>query len=210
VHIASDRNLHDVRFPVQWVIRPGADVDPDYRGYAGQVAGGVLQSGDEVVVLPSGQRTRVAAIDAFEGSLERAFPPMSVTVSLEDDVDVSRGDVICGVEAAPAPARDLVADLCWMADAPLRPRGRYAIKSTTRSVRALVEAVEHRVEIDTLRHDATATELELNDIGRVRLRTSEPLVVDPYDRNRSTGSFILIDEASNDTVGAGMVVGANA
>jgi bifunctional enzyme CysN/CysC len=210
VHIASDRNLHDVRFPVQWVIRPGADVDPDYRGYAGQVAGGVLQSGDEVVVLPSGQRTRVAAIDAFEGSLERAFPPMSVTVRLEDDVDVSRGDVICGVEAAPAPARDLVADLCWMADAPLRPRGRYAIKSTTRSVRAFVEAVEHRVEIDTLRHDATATELELNDIGRVRLRTSEPLVVDPYDRNRSTGSFILIDEASNDTVGAGMVVGANA
>jgi bifunctional enzyme CysN/CysC len=206
VHIAADRNLHDVRFPVQWVIRPGADVDPDYRGYAGQVAGGVLQPGDDVVVLPSGQRTRVAAIDAFEGPLERAFPPMSVTVRLEDDVDVSRGDMICGVDAAPAPARDLVADVCWMTDASLRPRGRYAIKSTTRSARALVEAVEHRVEIDTMRHDTGASELGLNDIGRVRLRTSEPLVVDPYDRNRATGSFILIDEASNDTVGAGMVV----
>jgi bifunctional enzyme CysN/CysC len=208
VHIASDRNLHEVRFPVQWVIRPGADVDPDYRGYAGQVAGGVLQPGDDVVVLPSEQRTRVAAIDAFEGPLERAFPPMSVTVRLEDDIDVSRGDVICGVEAPPAPARDVTADVCWMTEAPLRARERYAIKSTTRSARALVEAVEHRVEIDTLRHDAAADELGLNDIGRVRLRTSEPLVVDPYASNRTTGSFILIDEASNDTVGAGMVVGS--
>ncbi len=207
VHIASDRNLHDVRFPVQWVIRPAADADPDYRGYAGQVAGGVLRPGDDVVVLPSGQRTRVAGIDAFEGPLERAFPPMSVTVRLEDDVDVSRGDVICGAEAAPTPARELVADVCWMTDAPLRPRGRYAIKSTTRSARALVEAVEHRVEIDTLRDDHAANELGLNDIGRVRLRTSEPLVADTYDHNRATGSFILIDEASNDTVGAGMVVG---
>ncbi|HEV7461242.1 MAG TPA: sulfate adenylyltransferase subunit CysN [Solirubrobacteraceae bacterium] len=206
VHIASDRNLHDVRFPVQWVIRPGADVDPDYRGYAGQVAGGVLQPGDDVVVLPSDQRTRVAAIDSFDGPLERAFPPMSVTVRLEDDVDVSRGDVICAVEAVPAPSRELVADVCWMADAPLRARGRYAIKSTTRTARAVVETVEHRVDIDTLRHDAGANELGLNDIGRVRLRTSEPLVVDSYDRNRATGSFILIDEASNDTVGAGMVV----
>ena len=209
VHIASDRNLHDVRFPVQWVIRPGADVDPDYRGYAGQVAGGVLQPGDDVVVLPSGQHTRLAAIDALEGPLERAFPPMSVTVRLEDDIDVSRGDVICGIEAPPAPARDVTADVCWMTDAPLRARGRYAIKSTTRSARALVEAVEHRVEIDTLRNDAAADELGLNDIGRVRLRTSEPLVVDPYAGNRTTGSFILIDEASNDTVGAGMVVGAS-
>jgi bifunctional enzyme CysN/CysC len=133
---------------------------------------------------------------------------MSVTVRLEDDLDISRGDVICGADAAPPPARDLVADVCWMADAALRPRGRYAIKSTTRSARAIVEAVEHRVEIDTLRHDTAASDLGLNDIGRVRLRTSEPLVVDPYDRNRATGSFILIDEASNDTVGAGMVVSA--
>jgi bifunctional enzyme CysN/CysC len=210
VHIAADRNLSDVRFPVQWVIRPEADVDPDYRGYAGQLAGGVLEPGDEVVVLPSGQRTRVAAIDSFDGPLERAFPPMSVTVRLEDELDVSRGDVICGAEAAPEPARELEADVCWMAEAPLQPRGRYAIKSTTHSARALIESVEHRVEIDTLRHDAATSELGLNDIGRVRLRTSEPVVVDPYARNRSTGSFILIDEASNDTVGAGMVVGASA
>src|SRR5437764_10651199 len=133
VHIASDRNLHDVRFPVQWVIRPGADVDPDYRGYAGQVAGGVLQPGDDVVVLPSGQPTRIAAIDAFGGPLERAFPPMSVTVRLEDDLDVSRGDVICGVDAAPAPSREVTADVCWMTDAPLRPGARYALKHTTSS-----------------------------------------------------------------------------
>jgi bifunctional enzyme CysN/CysC len=206
VHIASDRNLHDVRLPVQWVIRPGPDVDPDYRGYAGQVAGGVLQPGDEVVVMPSGRRTRIAGIDAFEGPLERAFPPMSVTVRLEDDLDVSRGEVICGVDSAPAPAREIVADLCWMTEVPLRPRGRYALKSSTGNVRVLVEGVEHRVEIDSLRPDGSADELAVNDIGRVRLRTSEPLVVDRYEDNRATGSFILIDEASNDTVGAGMVV----
>jgi sulfate adenylyltransferase subunit 1 (EFTu-like GTPase family) len=184
----------------------GADVDPDYRGYAGQVAGGVLEPGDEVVVLPSGRRTRIAGIDAFDGPLERAFPPMSVTVRLEDDLDVSRGDVICGAGDPPQPARELVADVCWMADAPLAPRGRYAIKSGTRTARALVESIDHRVEIDTLGEDAGADELALNDLGRVRLRASEPLVVDRYHDNRATGSFILIDEASNETVGGGMIV----
>jgi len=207
VHIASDRNLHDVRFPVQWVIRPGADVDPDYRGYAGQVAGGVLQPGDDVVVLPSGQRTRIAAIDAFGGPLERAFPPMSVTLRLEDDIDVSRGDVICGAENAPAPAREVTADVCWMTDAPFRPGTRYALKHTTRSTRAVVDSVDHVIDVHTLEPNGHG-ELELNDIGRVSLRLAEPLAADPYADNRTTGSFILIDEASNDTVGAGMVVGA--
>jgi bifunctional enzyme CysN/CysC len=209
VHIASDRNLHDVRFPVQWVIRPGADVDPDYRGYAGQMAGGVLEPGDEVVVLPSGERTQVAAIDAFEGPLERAFPPMSVTVRLEDDVDVSRGDVICGADVAPEPAREVTADVCWMTDAPLRPGARYALKHTTRSTRAIVESVEHVIDVHTLAPNGHG-ELELNDIGRVNLRLAEPLAADAYADNRTTGSFILIDEASNDTVGAGMVVAARA
>jgi bifunctional enzyme CysN/CysC len=207
VHIASDRNLHDVRFPVQWVIRPGADVDPDYRGYAGQVAGGVLQPGDDVVVLPSGQRTRIAAIDAFEGPLERAFPPMSVTLRLEDDIDVSRGDVICGAGGAPAPAREVTADVCWMTDAPMRPGSRYALKHTTRSTRAIVDSVDHVIDVHTLEPNGHG-ELELNDIGRVNLRLAEPLAADVYADNRATGSFILIDEASNDTVGAGMVVGA--
>jgi len=210
VHIASDRNLSEIRFPVQWVIRPGADVDPDYRGYAGQVAGGVLRPGDEVVVLPGGQRTRIAGIDTLDGLLDHAYPPMSVTVRLEDDLDVSRGDVICGAQDAPSPVRELEADVCWMTDAPLKRGARYAIKHTTRAARAVVEEIEHRVEIETLRREPAPPELALNDIGRVVMRLSEPLVIDPYARNRTTGSFILIDEATNDTVGAGMLVGSTA
>nr|MDQ4041622.1 GTP-binding protein [Actinomycetota bacterium] len=204
VHIASDRNLSDARFPVQYVIRT-----PEYRGYAGQVAGGVLSVGDEVVVLPSGRRTRIAAIDGGPGvELDEAFPPMSVALRLEDDVDVGRGDMLARPDDAPAAVREIVADVCWMADAPLRERGRYAIKHTTRSARAVVEAIEHRVDVHTLQPDGGGGELGLNDIGRVRLRLSSALATDPYAVNRTTGSFILIDEATNETVGAGMVVGA--
>ncbi|TML30264.1 MAG: sulfate adenylyltransferase [Actinobacteria bacterium] len=206
VHIASDRNFADVRFPVQWVIRPQSLEHPDYRGYAGRVAGGVLRPGDEVVVLPGGRRTRIAAIDDHERALGEACPPMSVTVRLADDLDVGRGDVLCRPEDAPEPTRRLEADVCWMADAPLRPRGRYALKHTTRSARAVVDAIEHRVDVHSLRPEPNPAELALNDIGRVHLGTSERLVADPYARNRTTGSFILIDEATNDTVGAGMIV----
>jgi sulfate adenylyltransferase large subunit len=209
VEVASSQNLSEARFPVQWVIRPHPSERPDYRGYAGRVAGGVLCPGDEVVVLPSGSHTRIAAIDSYDGELEAAHPPMSVTVLLEDDVDVSRGDMICRAEDAPQPTRELVADVCWMATAPLRPGGRYAIKHTTRGARAVVEALEHRVDVPTL-EPRPAEELALNDIGRVRLRLSSPLAADPYALNRTTGSFILIDEATNDTVGAGMVAGADA
>jgi bifunctional enzyme CysN/CysC len=205
VHIASDRNLNDLRFPVQWVVRPQSLEHPDYRGYAGQVAGGVLHPGDEVVVLPAGKHTRIAAIDTADGELDEAFPPMSVTVRLADDLDVGRGDVLCRPEDAPAPTRQIEADLCWMADAPLRAGSRYAIKHTTRSARAVVDALEHRIDVHSLRPESDAFELALNDIGRVRLRVSAQLVADPYARNRSTGSFILIDEATNDTVGAGMI-----
>jgi sulfate adenylyltransferase large subunit len=207
VVIAPDRNLADVRFPVQWVIRPIADEHHDYRGYAGQVAGGVLRTGDEVVVLPGGQRTQIAAIDTFSAELDAAFPTMSVTLRLSDELDVSRGDMIVEAEDAPVPAREIEAMLCWMSDQPLSSRGRYTIKHTTRSARAVVDEIEYRVDVNSLAHEPAA-QLELNEIGRVRLRCAAPLIVDPYSRNRTTGSFILIDEATNDTVGAGMVVGA--
>jgi bifunctional enzyme CysN/CysC len=202
VEIEADRNLDEVRFPVQYVIRDGAS---DYRGYGGQLGGGVLRPGDEVLVLPSGQTSTVASIETFEGPLEVAVPPMSVTVRLTDDLDISRGDLICGPTDRPALARDLVADVCWMADAPLRAGGRYAIKHATHTARAIVEAIEDRVDVDNLTRATAPVELALNDIGRVRLRTSKPLAFDPYVRNRATGSFILIDEATNDTVGAGMI-----
>jgi sulfate adenylyltransferase large subunit len=207
VVIAPDRNLSDVRFPVQWVIRPRDDEHHDYRGYAGQVAGGVLRPGAEVVVLPSGQRTTIAAIDTFGEEIEAAFPTMSVALRFADQLDVSRGDMIVEADERPVCARELDAIVCWMSEQPLRERSRYAIKHTTRTARAIVEKLEHRFDVNELGHEP-ASELALNEIGRVRLRSSAPLVVDPYTRNRTTGSFILIDEATNDTVGAGMVLSA--
>jgi sulfate adenylyltransferase subunit 1 (EFTu-like GTPase family) len=176
----------------------------DYRGYAGQVAGGVLHPGDEVVVLPSGRSTTIAAIDSFDGELQTAFPTMSVTLRLDEQLDVSRGDMIVAAEDPPGVAREIEASVCWMSDQALRAGARYTIKHTTRSARAIVESIECRVDINTLRNERSP-ELGLNEIGRVRLRCSVPLIVDPYARNRTTGSFILIDEATNDTVGAGMV-----
>jgi sulfate adenylyltransferase large subunit len=202
VDVEADRDYDDLRFPVQYVIRDGAS---DYRGYAGQLGGGVLRPGDEVLVLPSEQVTTVASIDTYDGPLETAFPPMSVTVRLADDVDVSRGDLICRVSDRPALARDLAADVCWMTEAPLRPGGRYAIKHATHTARAIVDAIDDRVDVASLGREPEPGELTLNDIGRVRLRTSKPLAFDSYARNRATGSFILIDEATNDTVGAGMI-----
>jgi sulfate adenylyltransferase large subunit len=207
VVIAPDRNLNDVRFPVQWVVRPMSDEHHDYRGYAGQVAGGVLRPGSEIVVLPSGQRSSVTAIDTFDGEVEVAFPTMSVTLRLADQLDISRGDMIVEAADPPVAARELDAMVCWMSDRPLAERGRYTIKQTTRSARVVIDAIEHRVDVNTLDHEP-ARQLVLNEIGRVRLRASTPLIVDPYARNRTTGSFILIDEATNDTVGAGMVLSA--
>jgi sulfate adenylyltransferase large subunit len=207
VVIAADRDLSGLRFPVQWVIRPNADQHHDYRGYAGQLAGGVLQTGDEVLVLPSGQRTRVAAIDTFEGERDCAFPPMSVTLRVADKLDISRGEMIVQLEDPPIATRDIEATVCWMAETPLRSGARYAVKHTTRNARAIVESLDHRVNVNTLEHEA-ASELGLNEIGRIHLRSSHPLVVDPYAHNRTTGSFILVDEAAGDTVAAGMVVSA--
>jgi bifunctional enzyme CysN/CysC/sulfate adenylyltransferase subunit 1 len=205
VHVASDRDLVDSRFPVQYVVRPKSDEFHDYRGYAGRVAGGVLKPGDDVLVLPSGMTSRIAGIDLFDSEVDEAFPPMSVTVRLEDDVDVSRGDMICRPQNAPRPSQDIDAMVCWMTTAPLRPRQKLAIKHTTRMGRALVKDVQYRLDVNTLHRDLETKELGLNEIGRVQLRTTVPLLCDPYEKNRTTGSFILVDEATGVTVGAGMI-----
>jgi sulfate adenylyltransferase subunit 1 (EFTu-like GTPase family) len=208
IELDGDRNVQDRRFPVQWVIRPMADEHHDYRGYAGRVAGGVWHAGDEVVVLPSGLRSRVASIDSAQGPREEAIPRESVTILLEDDVDVSRGDMLADPETAPVVARELTARVSWMAERPLEDRARLLIKHTTRTVPARVEEIVTVVDIHTLEDRPSPGKMELNDLGVVRFRLAEPLVVDPYVRNRATGGFILIDESTNETVGAGMVVDA--
>jgi bifunctional enzyme CysN/CysC len=206
VHVASDRNLQDARFPVQWVTRPMSDELHDYRGYAGEVASGAFRIGDEVVVLPSGRTTRIAGIDTYDGELDEAYPPLSVTLRLEDDIDVSRGDMICRPANQPKEAKDINAMVCWMSDRPLATSGRYRIKHTSRTALAKVDEVIYRIDVNSLHRDEDANRLELNEIGKLRLRLSAPLLVDEYRRNRATGSFILIDESTNDTVGAGMVL----
>ena len=209
VHIASDRNLIDARLPVQYVIRPMSDEHHDYRGYAGTVAGGVLKPGDEVVVLPSGFTSTIAAIDGPDGEpVDEAFSPMAVTVRLTDDVDVSRGDMICRDRNRPHVGQDLEAMVCWLtAESQLRPGAKLALKHTTRWGRALVKDLQYRLDVNTLHRDEQAEALTLNEIGRIRLRTTVPLFFDEYRRNRTTGSFVLVDEVTNNTVGAGMILG---
>ncbi len=209
VHVASDRNLIDARFPVQYVIRPQSSQHPDYRGYAGQVAGGVLKPGDEVVVLPSGFTTRIAGIDTADGPVDEAYPPMSVTIRLEDDLDVSRGDMICRPHNAPHATQDVNAMVCWMSETPLTPGQKLCIKHTTRTARTMVKDLQYRLDVNTLHRDDSVGSLGLNDVGRIRLRTTAPLFLDAYRRNRSTGGFILVDEQTNRTVAAGMVLGSD-
>ena len=208
VEIFGDRNTQDRRFPVQWVIRPMGDQHHDYRGYAGRVASGIWRAGDEVVVLPSGLRSRVASVDAAGEQLVDALPGQSVTIRLEDDVDVSRGDLLADPAEPPITARELTARVSWMSDKPLEDGARLLIKHTTRTVPARAEEILSVVDILTLTDQAAPGKLELNDLGVVRFRLAEPLAVDPYARNRTTGAFILIDESTNDTVGAGMVIDA--
>jgi bifunctional enzyme CysN/CysC len=209
VHIASDRNLIDVRFPVQYVIRPHQATDPelhDYRGYAGQVAGGVLKPGDEIMHLPSGLTTTIRQIDTASGPVQQAFPPMSVTLLLDDDLDVSRGDMFCRPHNQPTVTQDIEAMVCWMADGrPLTPGSRLIVKHTTKTVKAIVRDLHYRLDVNTLHRDETATQLVLNEIGRVTLRVTQPVFADPYNRNRLTGGLILIDEATSSTVGAAMI-----
>ncbi|HEX4482825.1 MAG TPA: GTP-binding protein [Solirubrobacteraceae bacterium] len=206
VDVAYDHPFdRPARFPVQWVVRPASGPLADYRGYAGQLASGALRRGEEVALLPSGATTRIAAIDTYDGELEEAIAPMSLTLRFEDELDVSRGELVCRPEEAATVSRELQADVCWMTDRPLRPGGRYALKHTSRNASAIVHSIEDVIDVHTLQRTSAAEQLALNDIGRVRLRTSVPLAFDPYTSNRRTGSFILIDEASNETVGAGLI-----
>jgi bifunctional enzyme CysN/CysC len=211
IHIGSDRNLIDCRFPVQYVIRPHTLENQDYRGYAGTIAGGVWKPGDEVVVLPSGFESTIASIDTADGPVESAMPPMAVTLRLADDIDIGRGDMISRRHNRPTVGQDIDAMVCWMAeDRSLKPGMKLAVKHTTRWARTIVKDLQYRLDVNTLHRDENAEELVLNEIGRVSLRTTQPLFFDDYRRNRETGSFILVDEATNNTVGAGMITGASA
>jgi len=209
VHIASDRNLIDSRFPVQYVIRPMSDDYHDYRGFAGTVAGGIFKVGDEVVVLPSGLTTKISSIDSMDGPVDEAFPPMSVTIRLEDEIDTSRGSMICRPKNQPQVGQDIEAMICWMSEVkPLGAGDRFTIKHTTQTARAIVKDVSYQLDVNSLHRNEGVGKLNLNELGRVTLRTTKPLFYDEYRRNRSTGSFILIDEGTNATVGAGMILGS--
>jgi len=210
VYTGSDRNLIDARFPVQYVIRPMNHEYHDYRGYAGEVASGVFRPGDEVLVLPSGFTSRIAAIDVYGGSVEEAFPPMSVSIRLDDEIDLSRGDMICRPNNMPTVTQDIDAMVCWFNERPLQLDAIYSIKHTTRNVRAKVSALNYRLDVNTLHRDENQTSLQMNEIGRVSLRTTSPLFIDEYRRNRATGSLIIVDEATSETVGAAMILGTTA
>ncbi|RZV43685.1 MAG: sulfate adenylyltransferase subunit CysN [Acidimicrobiales bacterium] len=211
VHTASDRNMVDVRFPVQYVIRPMSDKYHDYRGYAGTVSGGVLKPGDDVVVLPSGFESTIKEINTLEGPVDEAFPPMAVTVRLNDEIDISRGDMICRPNNQPIVTQDVDAMICWMDEtAALHPRNKYAIKHSTRAARVMIKDVNYRLDINTGHRDEGATDIKLNEIGRISFRSTVPLFVDEYRRNRATGSFVLIDETTNATVAAGRILGESA
>lgn len=206
VQVGSDYNHVDSRFPVQWVTRPQSTDYPDYRGYAGQVAGGVFKPGDEVIALPSGFTSKVDQIQTFEQDEEEAFSPMSVTMTLEDDIDISRGDMIAKPDNQPQVGQDIEMMVCWLNKEPLDPNGKYAIKHTTKEARCIVKDVKYKVNINTLHRVEGDKEIGLNDIGRIKIRTTKPLFYDSYKRNRKTGSIILIDEYTNETVGAGMIL----
>lgn len=206
VHISSDENLVDCRFPVQYVIRPQREEFHDYRAYAGRVAGGVFKPGDQVMVLPSGFVSKIKAIDSFNGPVEYAFPPMSVAIRLEDEIDISRGDMIVRENNQPASSQDLDIMVCWMNERPLQQNGKYIIRHTTREARCLVKEVLYKVDINNLHRIEDDKSLGLNDIGRIKLRTTVPFFYDSYKENRNTGSVIIIEEGTNNTVGAGMII----
>ncbi|TSA51841.1 MAG: sulfate adenylyltransferase subunit CysN [Sphingobacteriales bacterium] len=206
IHIASDVNHIDARFPVQYVIRPYSDKYHDYRGYAGRVAGGIFRPGDEVEILPSGFSSKIKSIDTFEGPLAEAFAPMSVCITLENDIDISRGDMIVRKNNKPEISQDVDLMICWMNEKPLQLNGKYAFKHTTREARCVIKDVKYKMDISTMSRLADDKNLSKNDIGRITIRTTVPIMYDSYRKNRITGSIILIDEATNETVGAGMIV----
>lgn len=206
VHIASDMNYVDCRLPVQRVIRPQSDEHHDFRGYAGRVEGGVFKPGDEVMALPSGFTTTIDSIQTMDGKLEEAFPPMSVIVTLKDEIDISRGDMIVRTNNQPHIGQDIELMICWLSDKPLNPGGKYALKHTTKQLRCIVKDIRYKVNINTLHRIEDDVQIGLNDIGRIQIRTTQPLFYDSYRRNRTTGSVILVDEFTNETVGAGMIL----
>ena len=206
VYVGSDANHVDARFPVQWVVRPNSDAHHDFRGLAGRVAGGVFKPGDEVVALPSGRTTRIREIRGLDGPVAEAFSPMSAVLTLEDDLDVSRGDLLAKPGNVPQLSQDLDAMVCWFDDKPLRPGGRYLVRHTTREARCAVRAVRYKVNINTLHKLEGDAAIGMNDIGRIALRTATPLCFDSYKRNRNTGSLVLVDEFTNRTVAAGMIL----
>lgn len=205
IEIGNDHNLTDARFPVQYVIRPLSDEYHDYRGYAGRVAGGIFKQGDEVVVLPSMQKSKIQSIDIYNGTLEEAFPPQSVTFSLQDDIDISRGDMLVKPDNMPQLSQEFDVMMCWMTEKPMQLNGKYALKHTTREVRCLIKDVKYKVNVNNLEH-IDDKKVGLNDIACVTLKTTKPVFIDPYNRNRRTGALIIIDEATNNTVGVGMVL----
>ncbi|MBL1143344.1 MAG: sulfate adenylyltransferase subunit CysN [Bacteroidetes bacterium] len=206
IHIGSDYNLIDCRFPVQYVIRPQSDKYHDYRGYAGRIAGGIFKPGDEVAVLPSGFTSKIKSIDTLDGPLEKAFAPMSVTMTLEDEIDISRGDMIVRVNNQPKVSQDIELMICWMNEKDLQLNGKYALKHTSSDARCVIKEIRYKVDIRTLHRIEDDKQIRMNEIARISIRTTKPLFFDNYKRNRSTGSLILIDEATNETVGAGMII----
>jgi sulfate adenylyltransferase subunit 1 len=207
MHISSDINKVDARFPVQTVLRPQSDDDNrDYRGYAGRVASGVFRSGDEVTILPSGFTSKIKSIDTFNGQIDEAFAPMAVSVTLEDDIDISRGDMIVRSNNKPEASQDIEVMLCWLNNSPAKPRAKYTIKHTSNDQKAMIKEVVYKIDINTLDRNTENKDLVMNDISKVKIRTTKPLMVDSYRENRTTGSIILVDDSTNETVAAGMIV----
>ncbi|WP_189765257.1 sulfate adenylyltransferase subunit CysN [Vicingus serpentipes] len=206
IHIGSDYNHIDCRFPVQNVIRPQSTEYHDYRGYAGRIAGGIFKPGDDVMVLPSGFTSKIKSIDTMDGSIEEAFAPMSVAITLEDDIDISRGDMIVRENNKSEVSQDIDLMVCWLNEKPIVSNGKYAVKHTSNDVRCVVKEVKYKVNINTLHRIEDDKEVKMNEIARISIRTTKPLMFDQYTRNRTTGSLILIDEATNETVGAGMII----
>jgi len=205
IHITSDNNMVDARFPVQTVIRPQGDDFRDFRGYAGTVAGGIFRVGDEVKILPSGFASRIKSINVYDRFEEMAFEGMSPVITLTDDIDVSRGDMIVKSNNLPEITQDLSAMICWFNENPARDRAKYTLKHTSNEPKAMIKEIEYKVNIDTVKRIAEDKQINMNDICKVKIRTTAPIMMDDYSRNRKTGSFILIDEATNETVAAGML-----
>lgn len=206
IHVLGDENQSDQRFPIQWVVRPQSSQFPDYRGYAGRIAGGIFKPGDQITVLPSGLKSQIKSIDLYQEQLQEAYPPMSVTLTLTDDIDISRGDMIVGAENHPHSGKEITCRVCWLNPKPLQVGGKYILKHTTKEARCIITELTNKIDINTHREILDDKIMNMNEVGSIKIKTSTPLFYDSYHRNRTTGSLILIDESTNETVGAGMII----